>query len=122
VGGSAEPLPIAAPLAYPSTRSATNARTVITINGLALKDGLELGALNHLYDGIIDNPTGTGFGSSGPPVFYKMRAFNTVTQAFEYWVAVNTVSLNPSGQAILAGSLTVIAVKRVKDLVGQGPA
>jgi hypothetical protein len=57
------------------------------------------------------------------PTLYKMRAWNLTLSAYEFWVATGGPNtLNPSGQPILAGSLTVVAVKRPKDLVGQGPS
>lgn len=107
---------------YPMPGDPTVDRMALSFNVRALKDGVDLGPLTGIYDGLLDNPY-AAFGVAPPPTFYKMRVWNTVQLAFEYWVSEGSPSsANPSGQATLAGSLTVIAVKRPKDLVGQGPS
>jgi hypothetical protein len=64
-----------------------------------------------------------GQGNLAEPTIYKMRAWNLTLSAYEFWVVVGGPNANnPSGQPILAGSVTVVAVKRPKDLVGQGPS
>ena len=78
------------------------------------------GGLAGIFNGLRANADSV-FGIALVPTFFKMRVWNTVTNAFEYWVVSGgPSSANPSGQATLAGSLTVIAIKRPKDLVGQG--
>lgn len=107
---------------YPMPPTATTDRTSLATNILALKDGLDLGPLTGIFDGLLDNAYAT-FGVAPAPTFFKMRAWNVGGSFYEYWVSEGAPSAaNPSGQPILAGSLTVIAVKRPKDLVGQGPS
>ena len=74
--------------------------------------------LENTIDGFVFNYAGAGFGVEAAPTLYKMRGYQTVANAFEYWTSFGTPSLtNPSGQALTAGSITVVAVKRQVQLV-----
>lgn len=92
-------------------RALTTSKTLYSFLSSTLPE-YAVSPLVNSMSGIVTGYAYVGFGVVIAPTRYKMRAVQSVSGNFEYWTASGTPSLsNPSGLALVAGSLTVVAVK-----------
>jgi len=97
---------------FPMPQTPTTDKMNLSFNEKALRDGIELGPLTSVYDGLLDNP-GTSFGVT-LVTYYKMKAWRPSTNSWEVWISEYPTTSNPSGLPVQF--VTVAAAKRPKQL------